>query len=252
MTGEVLLGGRAVRCEMLEGTGPMLVFLHEALGSISHWKDFPAALCARTGRPGFLYDRLGHGASAPFAGPRGPDFLDVEAAALAKVLDAAGVAGPVVPVGHSDGGTIALLFAARFPERTAGVVAESAHVFNDEHTRRGVRSTVAGAEPLKQRLRRHHGDKTDAVFRAWHEIWLSPEFEHWDMRARLGGIAAPVLALQGEDDPYGTREQIDAIAAGVPRARSLMLPGCGHTPHHERREAALDAMASFIAGLTSA
>lgn len=247
MTGELLsVDGRAVRCLKIEGTGPALVFLHEALGCIGHWKDFPAALCARTGRPGLVYDRLGHGGSGPFAAPRGRDFPEVEAAFLARVLDTAGVAGPVVPVGHSDGGTIALLFAASFPARTAAVVAEAAHVFNDEHTRRGVRSTVAGGALLKERLRRHHGDKTDAVFRAWHEIWLSPEFERWDMRSRLGEIRAPVLALQGEDDPYGTREQADAIAAGVPRGRLLLLPRCGHTPHHERREATLDAMASFI------
>lgn len=252
MSEVLLVDGRPVRCLRLAGAGPALVFLHEALGSISHWRDFPAALCARTGRPGLVYDRLGHGGSGPFAAPRGADFPEAEAAFLARLLDAAGVAGPVVPVGHSDGGTIALLFAAAFPARTAAVVAESAHVFNDEHTRRGVRATVAGGAALKERLRRHHEEKTDEVFRAWHELWLSPGFERWDMRPRLAEVRAPVLALQGGDDPYGTREQLDAIASGVSLGRALLLPGCGHTPHHEKRDAALDAMASFITGTAGA
>lgn len=238
------------RCETIEGAGPVLVFLHEALGGIGQWKDFPAALCARTGRPGLVYERLGHGGSAPFAAPRGPDFLDVEAAeVLPRVLEAAGIRGPVVPVGHSDGGTIALLYAAAFPARAAGVVSEAAHVFNDEHTRRGVRSTLEGAARLKERLARHHGEKTDELFDAWHEIWLSPGFRDWDIRPLLPAITAPVLAIQGEDDKYCAREQLDAIAGSVRAGRSLLLPGCGHAPHHERRDAALDAMSAFIVSL---
>lgn len=153
------------------------------------------------------------------------------------------------PAARAGGLRRALLYAAAFPERAAGVVSEAAHVFNDEHTRRGVRSTVEGARRLKSLLARHHGDKTDDLFHAWHEIWLSPEFKDWDVRPALGAVSAPVLAIQGDADKYGTRAQLDAIVGGVQRGRSLLLPGCGHAPHHERRDAVLEAMTSFIAGV---
>lgn len=243
---------RGVFSERLDGGEPVLVFLHEALGSVSQWKDFPAALCARTGRAGFVYDRPGHGRSGPLAGPRGKEYLRDEALeGLPRTLEAAGIGGRVVLVGHSDGGTIALLYAAARPERVAGVISEAAHVFNDDFTRAGVRSTVEAARDgaLLKRLERHHGGKTDALFRAWHETWLSPWFRDWDVRPLLGKVTAPVLVVQGLDDKYGTSAQVEAIARGVRRAEVLMVPACGHAPHHERREAVLERMAAFVAAL---
>jgi pimeloyl-ACP methyl ester carboxylesterase len=229
--------------------GPTLVFLHEALGSVRHWKDFPDALCAATGLPGLAYDRLGHGDSGSFERPRGKDYLHVEAEKLGEILE--GVEGPVVLVGHSDGGTIALLRAASHPDGIAGVIAEASHVFNDDFTLAGVRETVGiyAQGKLPYLLAQYHGDKTDAVFRAWHQTWLAPWFKDWDVRDALPKVRAPVLAIQGAEDRYGTREQLDAIGRGVPRCETALLAGCGHAPHHQARAETLERMAGFIRAL---
>jgi pimeloyl-ACP methyl ester carboxylesterase len=229
--------------------GPPIVFLHEGLGCIGMWKDFPARLCERLQLEGIVYDRWGYGGSEPLDGPRDVRYLHEEAQTfLPAVLDALGVERAIL-FGHSDGGSIALLFAAAFPERTAAIVTEAAHVFVEEVTLAGIRAAAAafGATDMRQRLERHHGGKTDQIFRAWDQTWLSPPFWGWNIEAELPKIACPALVLQGADDEYGTPAQVEAIVERVSGpVESALLPGCAHVPHQQATEAVLDLAAGFI------
>lgn len=234
-------------------TGPTLVFLHEGLGSIGQWGAFPAHLCARTNLPGLVYDRWGFGRSEPLTGSRPNDYLRREAEdTLPEVLVACGITDPPILFGHSDGGSIALLFVAAYPDRVRAVVSEAAHVFVEEVCLAGIRVARAAYEQgnLREGLRRHHGDNTDSMFWGWCDTWLRPDYRDWNMTAALRRVTCPVLTIQGEDDEYGTRAQVDAIAAGVSGpAEILWLPDCAHVPHHQARETVLDAAGRFIAGV---
>jgi pimeloyl-ACP methyl ester carboxylesterase len=229
---------------------PTLVFLHDSLGCITVWRDFPERLAAALGCDALVYDRRGYGASSPFgSAPRTPRYLEDEADVLARVLDACGVAEAVL-FGHSDGGSIALVAAARFPERVRAVVTEGAHVLVEELTLAGIRAAreALRTTDLRERLRRHHGDRTDAVTAAWIDVWLSPAFRDWDITAYLPRIRCPVLALQGTDDEYGTPAQVRAIADGVAGpSRAELVPGVGHTPHRAAADAVLRTTVGFLA-----
>ncbi len=234
-----------------------LVFLHEGLGSIDQWTGrgvcVPAALARATGRRALVYDRLGFGGSEPLPAPRTPDYLYAEArASLPEVLDRCGI-GRAVPIGHSDGASIALLFAAACPERAAAVVSMAAHVILEPVTLDGIRRTRAAYHARGSRLRaalqRYHGAKTDLVFANWADAWLSPAFAGFDMRAELPRIVCPVLALQGERDEYGSPAQVDLIAAGVSGpCRPWIIPDCRHVPHFQATEAVLERIAGFVEG----
>jgi pimeloyl-ACP methyl ester carboxylesterase len=236
-------GGRAA---------PTVVLLHDSLGSVGLWRDLPERLAAATGLGVLAYDRRGHGASAPFGPrPRTNAYLHEEAATLDRILAEAGI-GDAALFGHSDGGTIALLAAARHPGRVRAVVAEAAHVFVEERTLHGIREAQRALADgdLLSRLERHHGDKAEALAAAWIGTWLSPAFRGWNVEAELPRIRCPVLVLQGELDEYGTEAQVHAIARGVAgRARPLLLPGLRHTPHREDPEAVLRITAEFLAGV---
>lgn len=233
--------------QRVQAGGPVLVFIHEALGCIDMWRDVPARLAAMTGLPALVYERLGHGRADPLARSRDVGYLAIEAEdVLPIVLGACGVADPVL-VGHSDGGTIALLYAAR--HRVRAVVTEAAHVFVEEATLAGIRDAVRAwrATDLRARLARYHGDKTEALFAAWSDTWLSQSFRDWNIEARLAGVAAPCLVIQGADDEYGTERQVAAIAAGVSGpARTLVVPDCGHVPHLQAADRVLPAIADFV------
>jgi pimeloyl-ACP methyl ester carboxylesterase len=226
-----------------------LVFLHEGLGCVNLWRDFPLALAQATRRPAVLYDRRGYGRSGPLTTPRGIDYLHQEAEIfLPRVLEDLGL-GPVILVGHSDGGSIGLLHASRGDSRVAGLITAAAHVFVDDVTLAGIRATVEayGRRQMESRLARHHGPKARTVFFSWADTWLSAIFAPWNITGVLPGIACPTLVLQGEDDPYGTRAQVEAIVKGIgPAARALFLPRCGHVPHLEARARTLAAMTAFI------
>lgn len=233
--------------------GPMIVFLHEALGSIGQWKDFPQRLCARTGLPGLAYDRLGFGGSDPLEAERTLDYLRAEGEDwLPAVLEAAGVTAPPVLFGHSDGATIALYGAAALP--TAALVTEAAHIVIEEITLQGIRDFGATLWPradIRDRLARYHGDKTETVYRAWHDTWLRPEFAAFDMTGRLPFIACPSLILQGEHDEYGSARQVTETVAGIlsggrGAARGCFLPDCGHVPHLEHKDRVADLTADFL------
>jgi len=227
--------------------GPVLVFLHEALGCHDMWKGFPMHLSEAAGFPFLSYDRLGHGRSDPLPGPRDPAYLDVEAfEILPAVLDACGVTDPIL-VGHSDGGTIALMYASRHSVRA--VVVEAAHVFVEEVTGAGIRAAVESwrTTDLRDRLARYHGAKTGALFRAWADTWLAPEFRTWNVEQHLPNVVAPCLVIQGTDDEYGTVRQVEAIVGGVSGpARPLLVPDCRHVPHLQAGDRVLPAITNFI------
>ena len=236
-----------------DGAAPTLVLLHEALGSIGQWRDFPQALVAATGMPALVYDRCGFGGSQPLMSPRGEDFFDRELLSLDDLLQSCGIKRPLL-FGHSDGATLALLYAAAYPDRPLAVVSEAAHLFVEEETLSGILEAVQRWQngDLRERLERYHGEKTESVFAAWAEAWLDPAFRNWNIEAQMKLIRCPVLAIQGESDQFGTIRQLQAICAGVSgRCRSRLLTGCGHSPHRESRGEVLAETAAFIAELTS-
>ena len=229
---------------------PLLVFLHEGLGSVSMWRNFPDRLCTALGWPGLVYSRPGYGRSTPRAAGEhlGLDFMHRQAdEVLPALLDALGVQQPVVLFGHSDGGSIALLHAARQPQRVHSLVVLAPHIMVEAF---GLASIAAAREnyisgDLRARLARHHDD-VDGVFQGWSDIWLSPGFLRWQITSDLKYIRCPVLAVLGVDDAYGTIAQIDGIAQAVPRARLLKLPHCGHSPHRDQPQALIDATVEFL------
>nr|WP_314623595.1 alpha/beta hydrolase [uncultured Noviherbaspirillum sp.] len=228
---------------------PVVVFLHEGLGSVAMWKDFPQQFCERHGLRGLLYSRYGYGNSTPR--PAGeqwePDFMHRQAhEVLPALLAALDIDRPWL-FGHSDGGSIALLHAARFAENLRGVIVLAPHIFVEDISVSSIRVAREAylRDGLRERLARYHAD-VDSAFRGWNDIWLDPAFRDWNIEAELPGIRCPVLAVQGEDDEYGTLEQIHGIARKVPQARTLVLPDCGHSPHRDQPEALSREAGNFI------
>jgi len=231
---------------------PWIVFLHEGLGSARQWRDFPARLAARTGCGSLAYSRWGYGNSAARPAPWPLDFLEHEAAAvLPALLAQAGITAPIL-FGHSDGGTIALMYAAAFPGAALGIVSEAAHVMLEDiglDGIAGVRERFLHGD-LRVRLRAQHGDHVDDTVLGWTGVWLTPELRAWDIRPRLAAIRCPVLVVQGRDDNFGTLGQVCDIVKGVGGpAASLVLDACGHVPHREKARDVLSAAAEFIARL---
>ena len=243
-TTTVTLNGHSFAVQTLQHAdtwqpAPTLVFLHDSLGCIATWRDFPSWLAEETGLDALIYDRLGHGQSGPFDRPRERDYLLREAQeVLPAVLDACGV-GRVILFGHSDGGSIALLAAATLGERVRAVITEGAHIFNEETTLQGVREAerTARSSDLPERLKRHHGEKVPALLHAWLDTWQAPWYADWSVEDRLAAIRCPVLIVQGTEDEFGSLEQVYRTVAGVSGpAKPLIIPACGHTPHREARE----------------
>lgn len=232
------------------GSDATIVMLHEGLGSIAMWKDFPERVAELTGCGVLVYSRYGHGKSERLAEKRNVDFMHHEATVvLPELLARVGIQRPIL-LGHSDGGSIALIYAGTWPERVRGLVLEAPHVFVEEF---GLRSTVAIRDvyeltELREKLARYH-EHADEMFRGWNEIWLDPQFRDWNLEKYLGAISCPTLVIQGENDEYGTAAHVEAIQRGVPGAQALILPRCGHSPHRDQAELTLDAAAKFIAGL---
>ncbi|HSD59524.1 MAG TPA: alpha/beta fold hydrolase, partial [Burkholderiales bacterium] len=226
-------GGARLLARTLSPTGPgakrspTLVFLHEGLGSIAQWRDFPEALVAGTGLPALVYDRQGHGGSDPLDLPRSAHYLHREALEeLPEVLARCNLEDAIL-VGHSDGGSIALLYASAHPEQVRGVITEAAHVFVEEETLAGIRAAGDAWRntQLPEKLRRYHGAKTHALFHAWYDVWLAPEFLDWNIEVCLAGIRCPLLVIQGKDDEYATEAQVEAIARQVSGpVDTLMVP----------------------------
>lgn len=234
-----------------EGGAPLVVFLHEGLGSVAMWKDFPDRLCAEAGVRGLVFSRPGYGRSTPRAANEvwDVDFMHRQAhEVLPAFFDAIGLAEPPWLLGHSDGGSIGLLYAARFPQRVRGLVLLAPHIFVEEVTVKNIEiARQAYLEAgLRERLARYHDD-VDSAFWGWNRIWLHPPFAGWNIESELEGVRCPVLAIQGLDDEYGTLAQVHGIAARVPGARVLELPQCGHSPHRDQPGAVISAAAGFMA-----
>jgi pimeloyl-ACP methyl ester carboxylesterase len=231
------------------GTAPV-VLLHEGLGSVSTWREFPAELAARTGRTVFAYSRRGHGHSDRRGGGLPLDFMHREAHDSApRVLDAAGIERAVL-FGHSDGGSMALLTAARWPQRVTALVLEAPHVFVEDLSVASIariRDRYRADGDLRRRLARHHRH-VDEAFYGWNDVWLDPAFRSWNIEAALADVTCPVLVLQGADDEYGTTAQVDAIARGCrgPVA-TLLIQKCGHSPHRDQPSLVLDQLSLFMA-----
>jgi pimeloyl-ACP methyl ester carboxylesterase len=229
----------------IPGADPALVFLHEGLGSVALWRDFPARLAQATGRRALIYSRAGHGGSpAPYE-PRTRRFMHDEALdVLPSLLRQRGIEAPVL-VGHSDGGSIALIHASRHP--VAKLVLLAPHVFVEDLSVASIaeaRETFETTD-LRDRMARYHRDP-ETTFRLWNDIWLAPEFRDWNIEDVLPAISAPVLAIQGEHDQYGTLAQIDAIERGVAGPFERAVLQARHAPHLEAPEETLQAAAEFI------
>lgn len=228
---------------------PTIVFLHDSLGCIKLWRDFPQQLGEATQCNVLIYDRQGYGQSAGFAKEkRGINYLELEADTLIQVLAVIKVNNPIL-FGHSDGGSIALIAAGKYPDNIQAIITEGAHVFVEDVTLSGIRDGVKAYETtkLKERLIKYHGDNTDAMFWAWAETWLRDEFLDWNIEHFLPQIQCPSLIIQGMLDEYGTKKQVDAIVNGVgEKAKKLMIPNIGHTPHKEARGVILLEAIKFI------
>ena len=230
---------------------PTLVFLHEGLGSVAMWKNFPAEVVAATGCPALVYSRYGYGKSDKLMQAHGVDYMHREALeVLPEVLDQLGIEAPVL-IGHSDGASIALIHTGAGKRPVRGVVAMAPHVFVEDITVRSIAEAKVAFQgtDLAGRLGRYHADVV-STFRGWNDIWLHPEFRDWNIEQHLGGIAVPVLLIQGKDDQYGTRAQVEAIARQVSGpSQTLMLSKCGHLPHVDQRDSAIEAIRNFVSGI---
>lgn len=240
-----------VRLETLRIDGdparPTIVLLHEGLGSVALWRDFPHLLAARTRCTVVAYSRRGYGASDPLAGRREPDYMHREATeVLPDVLDALAIERPIL-FGHSDGASIAIVFAGTFPDRVRALVLEAPHVFVEEISLRSIAAARAAWETtdLRTRLGRYH-QHVEGAFRGWNDAWLDPRFRAWNIEAEAARITAPVLVIQGEDDEYGTLAQVESIAARVPHVQTVVLPDTGHSPHRDAPERIVARVATFI------
>jgi len=223
------------------------VLLHEGLGSVALWRDFPARLAAATGCGALVYSRWGHGASDPLLGDRPVRFMHDEALrALPELLDRLEVERPVL-LGHSDGGSIALIHAGAGIRPVAGLVVLAPHVLVEDLSVQSIAAAKVAFETtdLRARLARYHED-VDGAFWGWNRVWLDPGFRTWNIEGYLPGITCPVLAIQGRQDEYGTLAQIEKIGAAVPGAELLALDGCGHSAHRDQPEAVIAAVVRFL------
>jgi pimeloyl-ACP methyl ester carboxylesterase len=227
-----------------------IVLLHEGLGSVAMWRDFPQRVAEATGHDVIAYSRIGYGRSDPIAKQRDVRYMHDEAlVTLPGLLDTLGVQRPIL-FGHSDGGSIALIHAGGSGRAVSGVIAMAPHVMVEAISISSIEQAKRTFETtdLRDRLARYHDD-VESAFWGWNDIWLHPEFVHWNIEEYLPKIGCPVLAIQGEDDEYGTMEQIDRIARQAPRVELLKLASCRHSPHKDQPEAVLAAVRTFVAGL---
>ena len=248
------INGQHLEVRRISGSASLsaLVFLHEGLGSVSAWTqhglDWPLAVCHATDRAGVVYSRRGYGQSQ--AAPKGrnilkPDYMHREAdQVLPALLARLGIASQVL-LGHSDGATIALLYASQHP--TAACIAMAPHVLVEAVALRAITQARAEFESgdLRRKLARHHAD-VDGAFWQWNDVWLSDAFANFDIRPECSRITAPLLLIQGTGDAYGTMAQLDEIALAVPNSLQLRLENCGHSPHRDQAQITLQAIVSFL------
>lgn len=246
-----------IECQWLSShrTGKdLLVFLHEGLGSVSMWKDWPEQVCNALDCRGLVFSRYGYGLSTPRPhDEKWPvSFMHVQAeVALPALFKALGLEQerPIL-FGHSDGGSIALLYAAMYPERVKAIAVAAPHIFVEDITISNIENarTAYLSTDLPRKLGRYHQDP-DSAFWGWNDIWLNPEFRAWNIEAFLDKIRCPVLAIQGEEDEYGSLEQIRGIQRIAAQTELCIVPRCGHSPHRDQPAAVIQALGAFASSL---
>jgi pimeloyl-ACP methyl ester carboxylesterase len=227
-----------------------VVFLHEGLGSVERWKGFPSEIVRRTGHPGLLYSRYGNGWSEPLHEPRPWDYMHQEALrSLPEIVDSLVKRAPIL-VGHSDGASIALIYAGSGGP-VEGLVLLAPHVFVEQETVDQIASSLAGfhGSEMLEKMTKYHAEP-EMTFRGWADIWLSPTFRAWNIEEYLAGVVCPCLLIQGDGDEYGTTRQLDVIEKTVPApVRRLVVGDAGHSPHLSHPDLVADAVHAFVGGL---
>jgi pimeloyl-ACP methyl ester carboxylesterase len=235
------------RIEAGDRESPTIVMMHEGLGSLSMWRDFPERLASATHSNVIVYSRHGYGRSAPLQGPRAVHYMHDEALqVLPQFLDSMEIDNPIL-FGHSDGGSIALIHAGGSGRKVRGAVVLAPHVFVEDLSVSSIAAAKVSFETtdLRERLGRYHDD-VDGVFRGWNDIWLAPEFRSWNIEEYLPRITCPVLAIQGESDEYGSMEQIERIARAAAKVELLKLLQCRHSPHRDQPSVVLAAVTAWM------
>jgi pimeloyl-ACP methyl ester carboxylesterase len=245
----VIVDGKRLEtlCYPPSGHETTIVMLHEGLGCVSMWKDFPERIAEATGCGVLVYSRYGHGKSERLAEKRGVDFMHHEArAVLPELLERMEIRSPIL-LGHSDGGSICILYAATAVQKPRALMLEAPHVLVEDLSVKSIEKIGATYQTtdLPKKLARYH-DHVDETFWGWNDIWLDPRFRSWNIEECLSDIACPVLVIQGEDDEYGTLAQMEAIKSRVPGTETLVLQKCGHSPHRDQPEKTLAAITKFV------
>jgi pimeloyl-ACP methyl ester carboxylesterase len=244
------VGGARLEVERIDvgrAAAPPIVMLHEGLGSVAMWKDFPHRVAHAANRDVVVYSRAGYGRSAPATLPYGVRYMHDEAlVALPRLLDACGIVRPIL-LGHSDGASIALIHAGASDRPVAGLALMAPHVIVEDVSIASIAAAKVAwrTTDLRARLSRYHDD-VDRAFIGWNDIWLHPDFRAWNIEALVRDVRCPVLAIQGEDDEYGTMDQIERIARLAPDVELVRLADCRHSPHRDQPEAVLEALVRFV------
>lgn len=249
----VTLPGGDVEYQFIPGARdkPVLVFLHEGLGCVAQWRDFPAQVAQACGLPALVYSRIGYGGSSPCALPRPITYMHDEAEhGLPDLLRALNIDDYIL-IGHSDGASIALIHAGSSRPGLRGLAVMAPHSFAEDISIRSIAAANIAYRKgdLRTRLMKYHGTNVDCAFHGWCDSWLNPDFRQWNIEHYLDAIDKPLLAIQGEADEYGTLAQIDCIMARVQGAQKLILPECGHSPQRDKPAETLAALQAFVAGL---
>ena len=228
---------------------PTIILLHDSLGSVQLWRDFPQQLAEATQCNILVYDREGHGKSSAFEiEERALNYLEQGADTLHHLVKELGL-NKVILFGHSDGATISLWYAAKYPENVIATIVEGVHVFVEEETLQGIREAKHALETtnLTERVAKYHGDKTEKLFIMWMDTWLNPNYRNWNIEQDIQTITSPVLVFQGENDEFGTMEQVYKIENNINAPfQSYLIPNCGHNPHKEQKAFTLDKTTQFI------
>lgn len=244
------LNYKLINFEFVSPDKSVLVFLHDGLGSIQQWGDFPKSLSDATGLPALLYNRYGYGNSEKLAKPHDMNYFEQEAVTiLPEALEKLNIKNKLILTGHSDGGTIALLYASEFSENVKGAITEAAHIFTEDLTLEGIRTAVSMFEKgdFKKFLSNYHGENTKSMFYGWANLWLDKDFSNWSIEKFLKKIKCPVFAIQGDNDKYGSLAHLNLIEKEVGGySESLILKNCGHIPHHQARNFVMEKMKTFI------
>lgn len=255
----ISLDGRTIAIECLwiapeKKEADLIVFLHEGLGSASMWKDWPAQVCAAVNCRGLVFSRYAYGKSTPrpYDEKWSVDFMHDQARhALPALFQALNLQHerPVL-FGHSDGGSIALLYAAMYPGKIKAIAVAAPHIFVEDVTIENIEAARLAYlnTDLPKKLGRYHQD-ADSAFWGWNDIWLNPEFRAWNIESFLASIRCPVLAIQGENDEYGTLEQVEGIQRKTPQTELCIIPDCGHSPHRDQPDTVIRAVTRFLGNL---